>query len=84
MAADDDRRDRGRKQRYQPLGLLIAVLLVVLVVATFFVPFLVIPLAILVIFYVGFAVSDRARPMSDEPAGSQRAPTSRDDEPDAA
>jgi xanthine/uracil permease len=96
MAADgEDRRSPGRR-RYQPLGLLTAVLLVVLIFAIFFLPFLVLPLAILVVFYIGFAASDRARRMHHEPIASsakQTAPepsalhhpaSARDDEPGAA
>jgi hypothetical protein len=86
----------SRPRRYQPLGLLTATLVVLLLAAIFVLPFLVLPLAILVVFYIGFAASDRARRMhhdplappaaqsSPEPAALHRPASTRDDEPGAA
>lgn len=60
--------------RLQPLGLITVTLLMLLGFAVFFLSFLVAPLAILVVFYAGFAATDRARraasprPMEDEAA----------------
>jgi hypothetical protein len=46
---------------YQPLALLAVILGALLLFALFFIGFLVAPLAILLLFYVGFAASDRAK-----------------------
>ncbi|HEX2016977.1 MAG TPA: hypothetical protein VGN69_09795 [Solirubrobacteraceae bacterium] len=50
-----------REERYQPLALLSVTLIALLGFSVFFLSFLVAPLAILAIFYVGFAASDRAK-----------------------
>jgi hypothetical protein len=76
MAADGQGAD-GRRSRFQPLGLLTATLVIALILAIFFVSFLILPLAILVVFYVGFAASDRARRLHHDPvapSASQAAP----------
>jgi hypothetical protein len=49
------------EDRYQPLALLTVTLCALLGFAVFFLSFLVAPLAILTIFYVGFAASDRSK-----------------------
>lgn len=46
---------------YQPLQLISVTLIALLGFAVFFLSFLVAPLAILTIFYVGFAASDRSK-----------------------
>jgi ABC-type multidrug transport system fused ATPase/permease subunit len=46
---------------YQPMALVGVVLIALLGFAVFFLSFLVAPLAILMIFYVGFAASDRSK-----------------------
>jgi hypothetical protein len=86
----------GPPARYRPLGLLTATLVVLLIFAIFFLPFLVLPLAILVVFYIGFAAWDRARRVHDlpaiappaqgpaEPPALRSAADRRDDEPGAA
>jgi hypothetical protein len=50
-----------REDRYQPLALIGVTLIALIGFAVFFLSFLVAPLAILLIFYVGFAASDRSR-----------------------
>src|SRR3954451_23790231 len=50
-----------REERYQPLALIGVTMIALLGFAVFFLSFLVAPLAILLIFYVGFAASDRSR-----------------------
>ena len=50
-----------REDRYQPLALIGVTMIALLGFAVFFLSFLVAPLAILLIFYVGFAASDRSR-----------------------
>ena len=50
-----------RDERYQPLALISVTLIALLGFAVFFLSFLVAPLAILIIFYVGFAASDRSK-----------------------
>lgn len=47
--------------RYQPMALVGVVLIALLGFAVFFLSFLVAPLAILMIFFVGFSASDRAK-----------------------
>jgi small-conductance mechanosensitive channel len=47
--------------RYQPLALITLTLVVLLGFAMFFLSFLVAPLAILTVFYLGFTAADRAR-----------------------
>jgi hypothetical protein len=59
------------QERYQPLALIGVTLIALLGFAVFFLSFLVAPLAILLIFYVGFAASDR----------SKRNGSAKDDEP---
>jgi hypothetical protein len=49
------------QERYQPLALIGVTLIALLGFAVFFLSFLVAPLAILLIFYVGFAASDRSK-----------------------
>lgn len=49
------------EERYQPLALIGVTLIALLGFAVFFLSFLVAPLAILMIFYVGFAASDRSK-----------------------
>lgn len=46
---------------YQPMALIGVTMIALLGFAMFFLSFLVAPLAILMIFYVGFAASDRAK-----------------------
>ncbi|HEU4655949.1 MAG TPA: hypothetical protein VFR97_00405 [Capillimicrobium sp.] len=53
--------DDRQPERYQPLALIGVTLIALLGFAVFFLSFLVAPLAILLIFYVGFAASDRTR-----------------------
>ncbi|MFN8204412.1 MAG: hypothetical protein U0S48_17785 [Solirubrobacteraceae bacterium] len=49
-----------RDDRYQPLALIGVTLIALLGFAVFFLSFLVAPLAILLVFYVGFAIFDRS------------------------
>ena len=63
-----DRRPTGRR-RFQPLAVLTLVLILALVVAAFFFAFLVIPLAVLVLFYIGIAAFDRLRHRPDASDG---------------
>ena len=49
------------QERYQPLALIGVALIALVGFAVFFLSFLVAPLAILLIFYVGFAASDRSK-----------------------
>jgi hypothetical protein len=49
------------QERYQPLALIGVTLAALLGFAVFFLSFLVAPLAILLIFYVGFSASDRSK-----------------------
>ena len=49
------------EERYQPLALIGVTMVALLGFAVFFLSFLVAPLAILMIFYVGFAASDRSK-----------------------
>jgi hypothetical protein len=49
------------EERYQPMALVGVTLIALLGFAVFFLSFLVAPLAILMIFYVGFAASDRSK-----------------------
>jgi hypothetical protein len=49
------------EERYQPMALIGVTLIALLGFAVFFLSFLVAPLAILMIFYVGFAASDRSK-----------------------
>ena len=50
-----------QEERFQPLALIGVTLIALLGFAVFFLSFLVAPLAILMIFYVGFAASDRSK-----------------------
>jgi hypothetical protein len=50
-----------QEERYQPMALIGVTLIALLGFAVFFLSFLVAPLAILMIFYVGFAASDRSK-----------------------
>ena len=50
-----------QEDAYQPMALVGVTLIALLGFAMFFLSFLVAPLAILIIFYVGFAASDRAK-----------------------
>jgi hypothetical protein len=56
------------QERYQPLALIGVTLIALLGFAVFFLSFLVAPLAILLIFYVGFAASDRSKRNGSAPA----------------
>jgi hypothetical protein len=58
------------QERYQPLALIGVTLIALLGFAVFFLSFLVAPLAILLIFYVGFAASDRSKRNSSAPAAA--------------
>ena len=49
------------EDRYQPMALIGVTMIALVGFAMFFLSFLVAPLAILMIFYVGFAASDRAK-----------------------
>jgi hypothetical protein len=49
------------EERYQPMALIGVTLIALLGFAVFFLSFLVAPLAILMIFFVGFSASDRAK-----------------------
>src|SRR4051794_39925357 len=60
MAAPDP--PNHSEDRYQPMALVGVTMIALLGFAVFFLSFLVAPLAILIIFYVGFAASDRAKP----------------------
>jgi hypothetical protein len=72
------------QERYQPLALIGVTLIALLGFAVFFLSFLVAPLAILLIFYVGFAASDRSkRNGSAPPAEDQEAEEVVVDEADA-
>ena len=63
------------QERYQPLALIGVTLMALLGFAVFFLSFLVAPLAILLLFYVGFAASDRSkRNRSAPPAPSPQHP----------
>lgn len=55
-------------ERYQPLALISVTLIALLGFAVFFLSFLVAPLAILIVFYVGFAASNRSKKDSGGPA----------------
>src|SRR4051794_26569438 len=59
MAAPDPH--NHSEDRYQPLALVGVTMIALLGFAVFFLSFLVAPLAILIIFYVGTAASDRAK-----------------------
>jgi len=59
MAAPDPH--NHSEDRYQPMALIGVTMIALLGFAVFFLSFLVAPLAILLIFYVGFAASDRAK-----------------------
>ncbi len=50
-----------QEDEYQPMALVSVTLIALLGFAVFFLSFLVAPLAILMIFYVGFAASDRSK-----------------------
>ncbi len=56
------------EERYQPLALIGVTLVALIGFAVFFLSFLVAPLAILLIFYVGFAASDRSKRNASAPA----------------
>jgi hypothetical protein len=60
----------GRNERYQPLALISITVLALLLFSIFFLSFLVAPLAILAVFYVGFAASDRAKRQQPDAAES--------------
>jgi hypothetical protein len=49
------------EERYQPMALIGVTLIALLGFAVFFLSFLVAPLAILMIFFVGFSASDRSK-----------------------
>jgi hypothetical protein len=51
----------NHEDEYQPMALISVTLIALLGFAVFFLSFLVAPLAILMIFYVGFAASDRSK-----------------------
>lgn len=77
-----------QEERYQPLALISVTLIALLGFAVFFLSFLVAPLAILVIFYVGFAASDRSKrngngsaPPPAEPVELTEAPVEDDPRP---
>jgi hypothetical protein len=53
--------EQPTNEQYQPLALLAVVLGSLLLFAVFFLGFLVAPLAILLLFYVGFSAVDRSR-----------------------
>lgn len=53
--------EQPTNEQYQPLALLAVVLGALLMFAVFFIGFLVAPLAILLLFYVGFSALDRSR-----------------------
>lgn len=61
------------QERYQPLALIGVTLIALLGFAVFFLSFLVAPLAILLIFYVGFAASDRSKRNASAPAAAEPA-----------
>jgi len=64
-------------QHYSPLALIGVVLLSLLMFALFFISFLVAPLAVLVLFYVGYSATDRGKkrgnggPPAAPPTGTQ-------------
>jgi hypothetical protein len=53
--------DGQKKERYSPLAAIAVVLAALVLFSVFFLGFLVAPLAILLLFYVGFAASDRSK-----------------------
>lgn len=53
--------EQPTNEQYQPLALLAVVLAALVLFAVFFIGFLVAPLAILLLFYVGFSALDRSR-----------------------
>jgi hypothetical protein len=57
-----------REERYRPWALIGITLIALAGFAVFFLSFLVAPLAILLIFYVGFAASDRSKRKAKEKA----------------
>lgn len=61
------------EERYRPLALIGVTLIALLGFAVFFLSFLVAPLAILLIFYVGFAASDRSKRNASAAAAAQPA-----------
>jgi uncharacterized SAM-binding protein YcdF (DUF218 family) len=65
--APPGQQDEQQQERYQPLALIGVTLIALLGFAVFFLSFLVAPLAILLIFYVGFAASDRSKRSSAPP-----------------
>jgi hypothetical protein len=78
-----------QQERYQPLALIGVTLIALLGFAVFFLSFLVAPLAILLIFYVGFAASDRSKrnsspPPAEEPVVVTTTPTEEAPAPSAS
>ncbi len=73
--------EQPTNEQYSPLALLGVVLAALLLFAVFFLGFLVAPMAVLLLFYVGFSAVDRSRkaPKRDEEA----APGEFEDEADA-
>ena len=67
--------NQGQDERYQPLALIGVTLIALLGFAVFFLSFLVAPLAILAIFYVGFAASDRSRRSNGNGHGAPAQPS---------
>ena len=61
MSLGTDPTPNHHEDAYQPMALIGVTLIALVGFAMFFLSFLVAPLAILMIFYVGFAASDRAR-----------------------
>jgi hypothetical protein len=65
------------EERYQPLALVGVTLIALLGFAVFFLSFLVAPLAILMIFFVGFSASDRSKRTNGNGNGHSNPNTSR-------
>jgi len=61
MAMGSDLNNQHHDDGFQPLALISVTLCALLGFAVFFLSFLVAPMAILIIFYVGFAASDRSK-----------------------
>lgn len=76
--------DEQPPEKYNPLALITVVLASLLLFSVFFLGFLVAPLAILTIFYVGFAASDRSKQRGggggDEPLEDELPPEAYDEQ----
>jgi hypothetical protein len=66
--------DPRSRDNYQPLALIAVILCALILFSLFFLTFLVAPLAILTLFYVGFAASDRAKRAHPPTAATEETP----------